>query len=138
MRKKKPFHDPAPDIHDFPGVPESTFDLVNQYGTYNIQPTSHTENLFPLIGPELPERWRTMRLCEYAVTTYIDTAFPQHQLPEADRRAVIRFIKCQLFGMCIDWISGGMQDEALEELRRISRLCHGLPELIIERSREDH
>lgn len=61
MRKKKPFHDPAPDIHDFPGVPESTFDLVNQYGTYNIQPTSHTENLFPLIGPELPERWRTMR-----------------------------------------------------------------------------
>ena len=55
MRKKKPFHDPAPDIHDFPGVPESTFDLVNQ-------PTSHTENLFPLIGPELPERWRTMRL----------------------------------------------------------------------------
>ena len=32
MRKKKPFHDPAPDIHDFPGVPESTFDLVNQYG----------------------------------------------------------------------------------------------------------
>ena len=62
MRKKKPFHDPAPDIHDFPGVPESTFDLVNQYGTYNIQPTSHTENLFPLIGPELPERWRTRRV----------------------------------------------------------------------------
>lgn len=25
----------------------------------------------------------TMRLCDYAVTTYIDTAFPQHQLPEA-------------------------------------------------------
>ena len=46
----------------FRSVPESTFDLVNQYGTYNIQPTSHTENLFPLIGPELPERWRTMRL----------------------------------------------------------------------------
>ena len=80
----------------------------------------------------------TMRLCEYAVTTYIDTAFPQHQLPEADRKAVIRFIKCQIFGMCIDWISDGMQDEALEELRRISRLCHGLPELIIERSRDDH
>lgn len=63
---------------------------------------------------------------------------PSTSCREADRRAVIRFIKCQLFGMCIDWISGGMQDEALEELRRISRLCHGLPELIIERSRDDH
>lgn len=50
MRKKKPFHDPAPDIHDFPGVPESTFDLVNQYGTYNIQPTSHTQRLCKAAG----------------------------------------------------------------------------------------
>ena len=64
MRKKKPFHDPAPDIHDFPGVPESTFDLVNQYGTYNIQPTSHTENLFQLIGPELPPRGRSLRVAK--------------------------------------------------------------------------
>ena len=62
MRKKKPFHDPAPDIHDFPGVPESTFDLVNQYGTYNIQPTADTDNLFPLIAPGLPRRWRGMKL----------------------------------------------------------------------------
>ena len=102
--------------------------------------TSYTDQLieeYPTVNRDLFEE-STMRLCDYAVTTYIDTAFPQHQLPEADRRAVIRFIKCQLFGMCIDWISGGMQDEALEELRRISRLCHGLPELIIERSREDH
>ena len=37
-------------------------DLVNQYGTYNIQPTTDTENLFPLIGPEMPERWRHMSL----------------------------------------------------------------------------
>ena len=62
MRKKKPFHDPAPDIHDFPGVPESTFDLVNQYGTYNTQPTTDTENLFPLIAPGLPKAYRDMHL----------------------------------------------------------------------------
>ena len=62
MRKKKPFHDPAPDIHDFPGVPESTFDLVNQTGPYNHQPPSHPDTLLPLHGPERPERWRTRRL----------------------------------------------------------------------------
>ena len=26
------------------------------------QPTTDTENLFPLIGPEMPERWRHMSL----------------------------------------------------------------------------
>ena len=47
-------YDATPDVHQFRGVPESCFDLVNMYGTYNIQPTGDTEHLFPLIGPGLP------------------------------------------------------------------------------------
>lgn len=55
-------YDATPDVHQFRGVPESCFDMVNMYGTYNIQPTADTPNLFPLIGPGLPRRWREMRL----------------------------------------------------------------------------
>lgn len=62
MKRKHRGHDPAPQLHSFPGVPRSCFDLVNQYGTYNIQPTADTENTFPLIAPGLPRRWRSMRL----------------------------------------------------------------------------
>ena len=123
-------------IEEYPTI--STLDECCEMAfRYALKNRSAVMHIYHSVNRDLFEE-STMRLCEYAVTTYIDTAFPQHQLPEADRRAVIRFIKCQLFGMCIDWISGGMQDEALEELRRISRLCHGLPELIIGRSREDH
>ena len=46
-------YDATPDVHQFRGVPESCFDLVNMYGTYNIQPTGDTEHLFPLIAPGL-------------------------------------------------------------------------------------
>ena len=53
-------YDATPDVHHFNGVPESSFDVVNMYGTYNIQPTSDTENLFPLIAPGLPEQWKRM------------------------------------------------------------------------------
>ena len=61
--EKKGFpYDPAPDGNRFPGGPESGFDLVNEYGTYNIQPTAVTDNLFPLIAPGLPRRWRGMKL----------------------------------------------------------------------------
>ena len=52
-------YDATPDVHHFPGVPRSSFDLVNMYGTYNIQPTADTENVFPLIAPGLP---RDMKL----------------------------------------------------------------------------
>ena len=123
-------------IEEYPTI--STLDECCEMAfRYALRNRSAVMHIYHSVNRDLFEK-STMRLCEYAVTTYIDTAFPQHQLPEADRKAVIRFIKCQIFGMCIDWISDGMQDEALEELRRISRLCHGLPELIIERSRDDH
>lgn len=54
--------DATPDVHHFPGVPESCFDLVNMYGTYNIQPTADTENVFPLIAHGLPRQCRDMHL----------------------------------------------------------------------------
>ncbi len=35
--------------------PMDSFDMVNKYGTYNIQPTSQTENSFPKIAQALPK-----------------------------------------------------------------------------------
>ena len=63
--KKERTHYPFPDApfaDPVFGQPESCADLVNKYGTYNIQPTGDTEHLFPLIAPGLPRRWREMRL----------------------------------------------------------------------------
>lgn len=45
-------------------------------------------------------------------------------------------MKNQLFGMSVDWICGGMQDEALEELKRALELCRGMPELILRNAKE--
>ena len=44
------------------GQPGDCADLVNKYGTYNIQPTSDTENLFPMIAPGLLEEWKRMAI----------------------------------------------------------------------------
>ena len=59
--EKQPFpRDATPDVHSFSSPPENVRELINMYGTYNIQPTSDTENLFPLIAPGLPEQWKRM------------------------------------------------------------------------------
>ena len=44
------------------GRPDDCADLVNKYGTSNIQPTADTENLFPMIAPGLPEEWKRMAI----------------------------------------------------------------------------
>lgn len=77
-----------------------------------------------------------LRLCDYVVAAYVATAFPDDPMDESDRQIVIRFMKCQLFGMCIDWIDRGMTDDAYDDLHRMLQLIHGVPELIIRRSQE--
>lgn len=45
----------APQVNAFSGNAESCFDLVNQYGTYEIQRTADTKNFFPAIAQGLPK-----------------------------------------------------------------------------------
>ena len=42
--------------------PQTIRDIINGWGTYNIQATADTENLFPLIGPGLPAQWKNRKL----------------------------------------------------------------------------
>lgn len=44
----------------FFGRPEDDFSLLNAYGTYNIQPTADTDNLYPAIAQGLPRTLNRM------------------------------------------------------------------------------
>ena len=37
-------------------IPEDSFDMVNKYGTYNIQPTNDTDNTFPAISQGIAKK----------------------------------------------------------------------------------
>lgn len=78
-----------------------------------------------------------MRICEYVVTTYFDTVFEKDIVSKSDRDIMILFIKCELFGLSIDWINTGMQDDASEKLKRLLLLCNGLSSEMIKRCREN-
>ena len=41
------------ELRNVPGQPETAEDMVNKYGTYNIQPTADTDNSFPKIAQGL-------------------------------------------------------------------------------------
>jgi hypothetical protein len=63
-KKKAPGfpYDATPDVHRFQGNADSCFDMVNQYGTYEVQRTNDTENMFPMIAQALPKKWEKMRM----------------------------------------------------------------------------
>lgn len=75
-----------------------------------------------------------MQLCDYLVTTYIDTAFEKGTVSELDRKIAIRFFKCELYGLLFDWISSGMSEEAINELHHITEICRILSEELTRKS----
>ena len=52
---------PDPRIHQIPGDPASAWEMVNKYGTYNIQPTSDADHQYPSIHQGLPTQWKHLR-----------------------------------------------------------------------------
>ncbi len=48
--------DSAPSNTPIMEQPETSFELINKYGTYNIQPTADTLNTFPAISQGLSNR----------------------------------------------------------------------------------
>ena len=45
-------NEPVIDVSSLPtgGNPEDAFEMVNNYGTYNIQSTADTDNMYPAIA----------------------------------------------------------------------------------------
>lgn len=74
-----------------------------------------------------------MRICEYVITTYFDTVFDKEGINEKSREIVILFLKCELFGLFIDWINGGMAEDAIVKLKQMFSLCNGLTNELLER-----
>lgn len=73
------------------------------------------------------------RICERTVTTYVNTVFADASISEMDRAIVIRYHKCECFGLMVDWISNGMRDDILCQMRRILMLKRGSVEEFIHR-----
>ncbi len=67
-------HDATPDIHQFSSPPESVGELINMYGTYNVQRTCDTDNLFPMIAHALPTQWKGMAIGKQKLSEGEETA----------------------------------------------------------------
>lgn len=76
------------------------------------------------------------RICEHTVATYINTVFAEEKLSPEDRALIIRYSKCECFGLIIDWLSNGMKDEYLRGIHRIVQLKRGQTEELIRRCQQ--
>jgi AcrR family transcriptional regulator len=111
-------------IQKYPSIEtiEQAVEIAYQFTLDNKKAILHICNS---VNRDIYEQY-FMRICEYVVRTYFDTAFGGAQLDRQEREAVILLVKCEMFGLCIDWINTGMPEEAIVTLKRILSLCSGM------------
>lgn len=63
-----------PNSQPYFGQPDDCLDVVNKYGTYNIQPTADTENTFPTIAQGLPQAEQTREITKDELDEHGQTA----------------------------------------------------------------
>ena len=50
-----------------PGQPDATDDMINRYGTYEVQHTADTDNTFPMIAQGLPKSMKGKMITQHAM-----------------------------------------------------------------------
>lgn len=61
----------------------------------------------------------------YAVTRYVDIVTSELTLSSEDKALLIRFYKCILVGILLDWLNARMNYDLLEQVVRINELFEG-------------
>lgn len=65
------------------------------------------------------------RLMLYAVEEFVASASRDLPIPAGDRQLLIRYYKCTLIGIALDWLNAGMNYDILAQSSRICELFAG-------------
>lgn len=121
-------------VEKYPTI-SSLDECVNLAFQFALENKKAVMHIYNSVNRDIYERY-SMKLCEYVVTAYLDTVFGKDAVNEYDRAIAIRFLKCELFGLTIDWVSNGMNDDVIKEISHATDLCHGFSEELIRRSQK--
>ncbi|SDA38177.1 transcriptional regulator, TetR family [Lachnospiraceae bacterium G11] len=127
-------------------VLDETEKLVNEYPTidsldealrvaalFTLNNKKAVLHIFNSLNRDVFEDY-LLKACEHTVRSYLSTAFKDYDIPPEEHEIAVRLVKCLLFGMIIDWIGGGLNEDRPKDAARICELCRGIPEEIIERA----
>ncbi len=121
-------------IKQYPSI-RSLNECVDVAFHFALENKKAVQHIYYSVNRDIYERY-LMKMCDYVVTTYWDTAFGKENINELDREIIIRFFKCEIFGLSFEWITKGMQDDAIKDVYRLTKLCRGLSDELLKRCRE--
>ena len=114
-------------ISEYPSINslEECLDAAISFAMNNRKAAMHIYNS---VSRDIYEQY-LWRVCEYVVTTYINSIFGEYDISDFDKEVIINFYKCACFGQILDWQRSGIK----KQFMRMCEIKKGLIEEIAER-----
>ena len=107
-------------IQRFPRI-ESIEEVLEVSLTFIYEKKRSVMHLFNSGSRDIIEKY-LMEMCEYAVTSYINTVLYGRKVKEEAKEVLIQLVKCLCFGTMMDWLLGGMQDDLREPFHQLCEM----------------
>ena len=78
------------------------------------------------------------KVCDYVVTTYAKTLFHDVVIAPSDVEIILRFYRCECFGLAIEWLNQKMESNVEAHIIRFCQLYKGMAEEMIMRAAENN
>lgn len=106
---------------------EECVDAVIKFSLDNRKAVLH---IYRSVNRDLYEQYQ-WQICEYVVKTYMDSVLQGRKISDEDRQIITEYMKCVLFGLIMDWLERGMQNDVQAFAHRICQFKLGnLDEMI--------
>ena len=118
-------------ISEYPSINslEECLDAAISFAMNNRKAAMHIYNS---VSRDIYEQY-LWGVCEYVVTTYINSIFGEYDISDFDKEVIINFYKCACFGQILDWQRSGMKSDIKKQFMRMCEIKKGLIEEIAER-----
>lgn len=122
-------------IREHPTI-TSIEECVNTAIGFALENRKAALHIYKSVNRDIYEQY-LWRVCEHAVTTYVDGVLSGRSVSDQDRSVIIDYIKCVCFGLIIRWLESGMMEEVQCRFHRICELKQGDLEQMIARCEKE-
>ena len=100
---------------------EECLDTIIEFSLQNRRAVLH---IYRSVNRDIFEQYQ-WRVCEYAVTSYLDEMLHGRKISDDDRKVIIAYIRSLAFGVVIGWLESGLEDDIEKFVHRICELKQG-------------
>lgn len=80
---------------------------------------------------------QVLKICDYVTRSYIDSREYSRYISDDNREYIVSFLKCEMYGQIMDWLTHNMSYNLVEHARKLCRMFAGTITAVCEKTKTE-